>query len=126
MKSSFGIDGMEKLIESLPDEYRHWHIFSRIISFGFDWEYAPEKSFEEIPCICMVLSDRDERFKIKLLLTNAHGNVNFSIANGFCGGISVTDGSDCGFESENRFRLTGIEQDCDFDVFCENISVELI
>ena len=127
MQNSKRIKGINLLLERLPKEYHHWHLFGgNILKLTYEKIFDYEENFKEIARITLILSDKDSRYKIKLVLSNVIGNVHFDISNGFFSGLAIEDKKDLGFENENCFVLTSFEQDISFNIRCESISAELI
>ena len=120
------IKGIEKLLEQMPPEYCHWHLFgSNIRKLEYEKYFDTFKS-KECCRIKLILTDKDERFYIMLVLENVIGDVHFDCLNGFFSGFHIEDKKLSGWEAESGFRITSTEQDIDFELFCEEISVELV
>ena len=85
-----------------------------------------DKYFDEIGCIDLFLTDRQNKYTIHLYLYNVEGSFSFDISNGFYSGLTIDDLADSGYESNHRFRITSSEQDIDFEIYCEKIKAELV
>lgn len=74
--------------------------------------------------ITLLLTDYDQQYKIELTLYNIRGNLNIDMANGFFSGFTIDEYLDSG--SDNNFHLYSIEQDIEFDLYCEKIRAVLV
>lgn len=127
MRNLKRIKGIEVLLQKLPKEYQYWHMFGHIVSLNFERSFDYESTFKEVACITMILTDANEKYKIKMCLTDVSGNVNFDVVNGFFSGLHIEDNSyNDGWEKEKAFVLESFEQDIEFMIFCDSICVELI
>ena len=85
-----------------------------------------DKICDEIGCIDLFLTDRQNKYTIHLYLYNVEGSFSFDICNGFYSGLTIDDLADSGYENNHRFRITSFEQDIEFEIYCERIKVELV
>ena len=46
--------------------------------------------------------------------------------NGFFSGLTIEDCSDWGYEKNCKYRISSLERDIEFEIYCEKIKVELI
>lgn len=120
------IEGIESLLEYLPEGYRHWHHFGRIAEFQFRREFDLAEKFEEIACITMVLTDRKETYRIRLHLYDVQGDVHFNVYNGFWSGLTIEDHAADGWDSDRTLVLTSFEQGCDVNIHCRRIAAEIV
>lgn len=81
---------------------------------------------QDVKCLKLVLSDKDNKHHIGLNLYNVHGEVRFDTCNGFCSGFQIDDLSDFGCEQENTFHLYSSEMDINPDFYCESIMVRVM
>ena len=127
MKKLTGIHGMDKVLEKLPDDLQYFYKFgSNIESLNYEKKFDYENSFDEISVIGMILADNSGKYRIKLELFNVTGEIAFDMLNGFFLGFTIEDNFDLGYESIKRYRIASAEQDISFEVFCEDISIELL
>lgn len=119
------IEGIDTLRKKLPDELQYWHKFGNISELHykriFDEEYC-----DDIPCIVLVLTEHQYRYRIRLSLFNVSGELTFDMVNGFYSGFTIDDRSSSGYERHCRFCITSFEQDIEFMIFCERITAELV
>lgn len=120
------VQGIDKLLEQLPEEYHHWHLFGNVLSFNFDKHFDCEKRFEEIACITMLLSDKEYKYIIKVRLNDVVGDIHFNIDNGFFSGLQMLDIKKNGYETDRRFIVSSFEMDSELSIECESVSVELL
>ncbi|MCM1133009.1 MAG: hypothetical protein NC340_06020 [Ruminococcus flavefaciens] len=124
MKHLKDVDGLDTLLEKLPDGYKSWYHFCRVLEFHFAKEFDYEDEFDYTSNIDMVLASYDGKYKIRMKLKAVSGLVSFDVCNGFCSGFCI-EYSDC-CEKERRYKLSSYEQDIYFEFYCKKISVELI
>lgn len=125
MKNSQFIRGCKQLLERLPEEYQHWHLFGDIKELHYEMQFDDEEKFEEVCCLSMILSDREERYRIRLALKDISGNISFDTVNGFCGGLAIEDRSEFGWEG-GCYVMFSLEQDNDLEIYFASGSVELL
>lgn len=109
----------------IPDELQFWHKFGHILDLHYKHIFD-EVYCEYISCIELLLTDANERYKIKVFLYNVSGELSFDVVNGFYSGLTIDDCSDWGYEKNCRFRISSFEQDIEFAVYCKDIKVELV
>lgn len=126
MKRCGRIQGIEALLAHLPEEYRHWERFGNIEEFSFVWVFDELEQFKEIPCITMVLTDREEKYRIRLHLYDVQGDVHFNVYNGFWSGLTIEDHVSDGWETAHSLVVTSFEQDCDVHIHCRRIAAEIV
>ena len=127
MKKLTGIHGMDKVLKKLPDELQYFYKFGgNIESLNYEKKFDYENSFDEISVIGMILADNSGKYRIKIELFNVTGKIAFDMLNGFFLGFTIEDNFDLGYESIKRYRIASAEQDISFEVFCEDISIELL
>lgn len=117
------IKGIDKLLKNLPAEYQHWNKFGNIIEFNYKKEFDFDE-LKDIDIIEMLLADDNEKYKIKIQLRKVRGTVEFDILNGFFSGFTIEDYNYAGYEKPN-FLITSCEQDVSFELFCDDIIIEL-
>lgn len=118
------IEGMKELEKELPEELQFWHKFGTIISLHYDHIWSADFS-EYINYIELVLTDAQNRYTVKLSLYRVIGLLSFDMLNGFFTGFTIEDCSDWGYERQCRFRISSLEQDIEFEIYCEEIKVKL-
>lgn len=122
---SDSIEGIDILRNEIPDELQFWHNFRNISELHYRHIFD-NKYCDEIGCIDLFLTDRQNKYTIHLYLYNVEGSFSFDICNGFYSGLTIDDLADSGYESNHRFRITSSEQDIDFEIYCEKIKAELV
>ncbi len=119
------IDGLDNLMDKLPEDYHFWHRFGHnILELKFSKEFDYEEEFDYLNNIEMILADCNEKYKIRMKLKNVYGLMSFDIMNGFFSGFQIEY-----LENNDKFcryRLSSFEQDIYFEVYCQKISVQLI
>ena len=125
MQGLEAIEGMELLYRTLPPDLQHWHCFGKILSLTYGTRFD-ESRLEEIPVLSMLLTHQQGKYRIRLTLYNISGTVSFDVANGFFSGLTIDDLSNCGYEADSRFRVSSLEQDLDFKMYCARIRAELL
>ncbi len=119
------IEGIDNLKKELPEELQYWHKWGKIAEFHCKHIYS-EEYCDYICCIKMILQDTQEIHSIKLFLFNVNGEISFDTNNGFYSGLIIEDCSEWGYEKNCKFRISSLEQDIAFEIYCEKIKVELI
>ena len=84
-----------------------------------------EEKFEEICFLCLILSDQEERYKVRLSLKDISGDISFNTVNGFYSGLAIEDRSDRGWERDRRYVMFSFEPYIDFEIFFAAGSVEM-
>ena len=125
MQGLEAIEGMDTLYRTLPPELQHWHRFGRILSLVYETRFDEQQLCTQ-PVLCMLLTYRQGRYRIRLTLYGVSGTVSFDTANGLFSGLAIEDFSDCGYEADSRFRVSSLEQDLDFTIYCARIRAELL
>lgn len=123
MKSLNRINGMQKLIQDLPEEYRYWHLFGNILEL----EYKKTFDYEEwldVYNVNLLVTDDMEQYCINILLKNVSGEISFGIANRISG-FSIKDMKMDGYENNSRFHIYDFENG-DFSIYCEDIVVKML
>ena len=115
------IDGIDVLKEKIPPELQHWDCFGTILELNYSSKAIDEFYCDYTNTITLLLTDRNQRYKIELSLYNIRGNMNFDMANGLFSGFAIDECSNS--ESDIRFHLYSFEQDIEFDLYCEKIRV---
>lgn len=124
---SNNIEGIEVLKEQLPDELQCWHKFGHnILELSYKHIFDYDKYFDYIKCVELLLTDSQNRYKIKMFLYNVTGDLSFNMFNGFYSGFAIEDCHYAEYESTCRFCIFSFEQDIDFTLYCEKIKVELL
>lgn len=123
MKNLNRIKGMKKVLESLPDEYRYWHIFGTILKLEYEKSFDYEL-WKDIYNIKLLVTDSNNRFEISLFLKNVTGEISFSVA-GTLSGLAVDDLKSRGYEDNTSFFLYDFENE-DLSIYCQDIEVELL
>lgn len=125
MQGLEAIEGMELLYRTLPPDLQHWHCFGKILSLTYGTRFD-ESRLEEIPVLSMLLTHQQGKYRIRLTLYNISGTVSFDVANGFFSGLTIDDFANCSYEADSRFRVSSLEQDLDFTIYCARIRAELL
>lgn len=123
MKQLRYINGMEQLIQDLPEEYRYFPLFGNILKFEYTKTFDYE-TWADIYNVNLVVTDDAEQYKIQLFLKNVHGNISFSISEPLSG-FTICDMTENGYEPIARFRVYDFENG-DFSIYCEDIEVALL
>lgn len=130
MNKSKRIKGIDLLLQKLPEEYHYWHCFGTILMLNYEKTFDYEKKFENIDCINLILTDKECKYKIKVKLNDVIGDISFNVTNGFFSGLTIEDHYDdyaeYGYETDRCFLITSFEQDIEFELWCDSISVELL
>lgn len=119
------IEGINNLQKELPEELQCWHKWGKIIELHYNHIYS-EEYCDYICCIELILQEIQEIHSIRLFLFNVNGEISFDTSNGFYSGFTIEDCSDWGYEKNCKFRISSLEQDIAFEIYCEKIKVELI
>lgn len=114
------IKGIDKLIEVLPQEYQFWDKFNFILIL--DYDYIEEKYFSTMN---IVVTDDDDKYKIKLTLKQVYGEIKFEVGKGPLQSLDIIDKKSLGYESDSRFHVYDYEND-DFSIWCNEIEAEII
>lgn len=125
MQGLEAIEGMKLLYRTLPPDLQHWHCFGKILSLTYGTRFD-ESRLEEIPVLSLLLTHQQGKYRIRLTLYNISGTVSFDATNGFFSGLTIEDRSGCGYEADSRFRVSSLEQDLDFTIYCARIRAELL
>ena len=125
MFDSDNIEGIDILRKTLPENLQFWNKFGRISEFHYDHIYD-EVNNEYKGRITVTLSDDSGDYEIRLKLINVSGRIGFDTVNGFHSGFTIDDCSGSGYENKYRFHIYSIEQDIDFELYCENIKAEMV
>ncbi|MBP0986927.1 MAG: hypothetical protein J6S92_01445 [Oscillospiraceae bacterium] len=118
------IDGIDILKEKIPSELQYWWKFGTILELNYNSKAIDEYYCDYTNMITLLLTDYDQQYKIELSLYNIRGNLNIDMANGFFSGFTIDEYLDSG--SDNHFHLYSIEQDIEFDLYCEKIRAVLV
>lgn len=124
MKRLKYVDGLDTLLNKLPDGCRSWHHFGTVLELKFVKELDYEEEFDYVNNIEMILTNVNEEYKIRMKLKNVRGLVSFDVLNGFYSGFQIEYME--GNEKFCRYKLSSFEQDIYFEIYCQKISVELI
>lgn len=119
------IEGIDILRKKIPDELQYWHKFGNISELHYERIFDNEYG-DYICCIEIILTDNYCSFSIKLSLFNVSGELSFNMTNGFYSGLTIDDCSDWGYEKNCRFRISSLEHDIEFEIYCERIKAELL
>lgn len=118
------IDGIDVLKEKIPPELQNWYCFGTILELNYNSKAIDEFYCDYTNTITLLLTERNQQYKIILSLYNIKGNMNFDMANGLFSGLAIDEYSNSG--SDMKFHLYSFEQDIEFDLYCEKIKVVLI
>ena len=121
------LHGAEKLINTLPPEYRNWSIFSKILSFGFVRDGiadTPQNGRKDIYNAKMVLSDIEEKYKIELDIRNIGGNINITVGENM-DIFDIVDMSFYGYESDDSLRIVDRGK-TDLNFYCSEIFITIL
>lgn len=118
------INGIKILKDKIPPEFQFWHCFGNILELNYS-----SKAIDEFYCdytnkVTFLLTDDNKQYKIELSLYNTSGNLNFCMTNGLFSGFTIDEYSNSG--SEINFHLYSVEQDIEFDLYCEKIRAVLL
>ena len=118
------IKGIDKLIEVLPQEYQFWDKFNFILILDYecDYDYIEEKYFSTMN---IVVTDDDDKYKIKLTLKQVYGEIKFEVGKGPLQSLDIIEKKSLGYESDSRFHVYDYEND-DFSIWCNEIEAEII
>lgn len=119
------IEGIGILRNEIPNELQYWHKFGEISELHYKHIFDEEYS-DYICCIDLILADNYGNYSIKLSLFNVSGELSFDMNNGFYSGLTIDDCSDWGYEKRCRFRISSLEQDIEFEIYCKRIKAELV
>ncbi len=122
MKTLRNIKGMNELIDALPEEYRHFSCFNNILKFEYKRIFDDEIC-TDIYNADIIITDSNEKFKIRILLKNVNGEIFFSTFTQISF-LVIHDLLNDGYELENRYRIFDIENN-GFSLYCEDIEVSL-
>ena len=120
------IEAIDILQKKLPDELQDWHRWGNISELHYYKEMYSEEYCDYICCIELILRDVQEKYAIKLSLFNVSGGISFDMDDGFFSGLTIEDCSDWGYEKDCGYRISSLEEDIEFEIYCEKIKVELI
>ena len=118
------IVGVEELNSHIPENLQYWYKFGFITEFRFYQDI--DDLGQDIKCIRLVLTDKENKYLIGLTLQNISGQVRFDSQTGFGHGFDIIDNISKGWENSRRYRLCSFEMDSDPNVYCEKIKAELI
>ena len=118
------INGIKILKDKIPSESQFWHCFGNILELNYS-----SKAIDEFYCdytnkVTLLLTDDNKQYKIELSLYNISGNLNFCMTNGLFSGFTIDEYSNSG--SDINFHLYSVEQDIEFDLYCEKIRAILL
>lgn len=118
------INGIKILKDKIPSEFQFWHCFGNILELNYS-----SKAIDEFYCdytnkVTFLLTDDNKQYKIELSLYNISGNLNFCMTNGLFSGFTIDEYSNSG--SDINFHLYSVEQDIEFDLYCEKIRAVLL
>lgn len=118
------IDGIEILKDKIPSEFQFWYCFGNILELNYS-----SKAIDQFYCdytnkVTLLLTDDNKQYKIELSLYNLSGNLNFCMTNGLFSGFAIDEYSNSG--SDINFHLYSVEQDIEFDLYCEKIRAVLL
>ena len=118
------INGIKILKDKIPSEFQFWHCFGNILELNYS-----SKAIDEFYCdytnkVTLLLTDDNKQYKIELSLYNISGNLNFCMTNGLFSGFTIDEYSNLG--SDINFHLYSVEQDIEFDLYCEKIRAILL
>ncbi len=125
MFNTGNIEGINILQKKLPDELQYWHRWGNISELHYKHMYS-EEYCDYICCIELILQDIQKNYSIKISLFNVNGAISFDMNNGFFSGLTIEDCSDWGYEKNCKYRISSLEQNIEFEIYCEKIKVELI
>ena len=125
MFNTDNIEGINILQKKLPDELQYWHRWGNISELHYKQVYS-EEYCDYICCIELILQDIQKNYSIKISLFNVNGAISFDMNNGFFSGLTIEDCSDWGYEKNCKYRISSLEQNIEFEIYCEKIKVELI
>lgn len=117
------IDGMNDVIQSLPQEYRHWHLFGNILKLEYEKSFDYEK-LRDICNINLLVADNAEQYRINIFLRNVRGELSFMVGDKISG-FAIKDMKMDGYENDSGFRIYDFE-DGELSLYCENIEVRLL
>lgn len=118
------IEGIDILNSKIPSELQSWHKFFKILELKYSMNSIDEYYCDYTNIMTLLVSDRQEQYKIELSLYNISGDFNFNMANGLGSGFAIDEFSDSGIEK--IFHLYSFEQDMKYDLYCEKIRVVLL
>ena len=118
------INGIKILKDKIPSEFQFWHCFGNILELNYS-----SKAIDEFYCdytnkVTLLLTDDNKQYKIELSLYNISGNLNFCMTNGLFSGFTIDEYSNSG--SDINFHLYSVEQDIEFELYCEKIRAILL
>ena len=118
------INGIKMLKDMIPSELQFWHCFGNILELNYS-----SKAIDEFYCdytnrVTLLLTDDNKQYRIELSLYNISGNLNFCMTNGLFSGFTIDEYSNSG--SDINFHLYSVEQDIEFNLYCEKIRAVLL
>lgn len=117
------IQGIENVIEKLPQQLRCWYKFGNIIKLEYENNFDYEM-WQEINKINLIVADDEKKYKIRLGLRNVSGELGFSIGSKISG-LEIKDMKMDGYENSVGFHIYDYENG-EISIYCEEIKVELI
>ena len=117
------IQGIENVIEKLPQQFRCWYKFGNIMKLEYEKCFDYER-WQDINNVNMIVTDDEGKYKIKLVLINARGELGFTIGNKISG-FAIKDMKMDGYENEAGFHVYDYENG-ELSIYCEEIDVVLI
>lgn len=117
------IQGIENVIDKLPQQLRCWHKFGNIIKLEYEKCFDYEQ-WEGVNNLNLIVTDDEEKYKIKLVLKNARGELGFTIGNKISG-FAIKDMKMDGYENNAGFCVYDFEEG-ELSIYCEEIEVALI
>ena len=118
------INGIKILKDKIPSELQFWHCFGNILELNYS-----SKAIDEFYCdytnrVTLLLTDDNKQYRIELSLYNISGNLNICMTNGLFSAFTIDEYSNSG--SDINFHLYSVEQDIEFNLYCEKIRAVLL
>ncbi len=118
------IDGIDELKDKIPEQFQYWHKLSKILELNYCLNAIDEYYCDYTNIMTLLIADNKERYRVKLTLYNINGDLNFDMVNGLGSGFVIDELSNS--DIEKNYHLYSIEQDIEFDLYCEKIRVVLL
>jgi len=108
----------EQFAFNIPQRWSIAHLYQAILN--------EEPHLSKLSYFTTLAGYVQEKYAIKLSLFNVSGAISFDMDDGFFSGLTIEDCSDWGYEKDCGYRISSLEEDIEFEIYCEKIKVELI